>query len=227
MKVPSVCIVIPYFGCWPFWITYFLESCRRNPDIDWLIYTDCDIPSSCPVNVRMVGISYKAYCDHVSQSLNINFHPQNPYKLCDIKPALGYVHAEALSKYDFWGFGDLDLVYGDLRSYFTSERLAGYDLFSTHSRRISGHLCLIRNTEEMRCAFIRIKGWQHMLSNPEHLAFDESAFSKIFIRHKNAPFFVKWLAAKLDPWLRRAEFIEAYTTPNGKIPWVDGLHPLC
>ncbi|PKO53250.1 MAG: hypothetical protein CVU26_05090 [Betaproteobacteria bacterium HGW-Betaproteobacteria-2] len=219
---PSICIVIPYFGQWPFWMPYFLQSCRTNADIDWLLYTDCGQPENCSPNVRVVAVSYPDYCERVGRTLHIDFHPEQSYKLCDIKPALGLIHAEELAGYDFWGFGDLDLVYGDLRAYFTVERLARFDLFSTHARRISGHLCLIRNTEEMRAAFMRVKHWQFKLESPEHLAFDESAFSKIFLRHKNSPSWVRWLAAKFDPWLKRAEFVEAYTTPNGKIPWTDG-----
>lgn len=222
MKQPTICIVIPYFGSWPFWMPCFLESCLENPDIDWVLYSDCGQPENCPTNVRVVTVSYQDYCQRVAGALHIDFHPPQPYKLCDIKPALGLIHSEELAGYDFWGFGDLDLVYGDLRAYFTNERLAGFDLFSTHARRISGHLCLIRNTEEMRSAFMRVKHWQLKLESPEHLAFDESAFSKVFLRHKNSPSWVRWLAAKCDPWLRCAEFVEAHTTPNAKIAWQDG-----
>lgn len=219
---PSICIVIPYFGRWPFWMPCFLESCRANSDIDWLLYSDCGQPEKCPSNVRVVAASYQDYCQRIADTLHIDFQPEQSYKLCDIKPALGLIHAEELTEYDFWGFGDLDLLYSNLRAYFTTERLARFDLFSTHARRISGHLCLIRNTEEMRTAFMRIKHWQFKLESPEHLAFDESAFSKIFLRHKNSPSWVRWLTAQFDPWLRRAEFVEAYTTPNGKIPWANG-----
>lgn len=219
---PTICIVIPYFGKWPFWISCFLESCRTNADVYWLIYTDCGMPVNCPTNVKVVEISYRAYCEIVSESLDIKFWPGNHYKLCDIKPALGYIHENEIKGFDFWAFGDLDLIYGDLRNYFTADRLARKDLFSTHARRISGHLCLIRNTAEMRSAFMRVPNWQRYFEAAEHLAFDESAFSKIFLRHKNSPTWVRRLAEMIDPWLRRAEFIEAFTTPDGRIPWVDG-----
>lgn len=222
MTSPSICIIIPYFGRWPFWMPCFLAGCRANPDVDWLLYSDCGEPVDCPANVQVVTIGFADYCSRISQSLQIDFHPDNPYKLCDIKPALGWMHAEELAAYDFWGFGDIDLIYGDLRSYFTAERLAKHDLFSTHARRISGHFCLVRNSEDMRAAFMRVKSWQLKFETSEHFAFDESAFSKVFLRHKNSPLWVRKLAALFDPWLKRAEFAEAYTTPNGKIPWVDG-----
>lgn len=218
----SICIVIPYFGRWPLWMPYYLETCRFNSTINWVFYTDCGTPEVLPPNVKIIDISYHGYCDLISQKLGIQFYPENPYKLCDIKPLLGYIHADELRGFDFWGFGDIDLVYGDLRAYFNQSRLNRKDLFSTHARRISGHLCLIRNTEEMCTAFQRVRNWKYLVSKSEHVAFDEKAFSKIFLRHKNSPKIVLFLAGLIDPWLRKAEFSEAYTTPNAKIDWVDG-----
>jgi hypothetical protein len=34
--------IIDYFGKWPEWFQLFLESCKRNPTIDWLFHTDCN-----------------------------------------------------------------------------------------------------------------------------------------------------------------------------------------
>jgi hypothetical protein len=187
-----------------------------------MFYTDCGSLENCPPNVRLSAVSYTDYCELIGRALNINFLPVKPYKLCDIRPALGLIHEDQLKGYDFWGYGDIDLVYGDLRAYFTAERLARYNLFSTHARRVSGHLCLLRNNEEMRSAFMRVKHWELNMGAPEHLAFDERAFSKVFLRHKNSPSWVRWIAGRFDPWLKCAELAEAYTTPNGKIQWTDG-----
>lgn len=221
-ELSSICIVIPYFGKWPVWMPYYLETCRFNSTIDWLFYTDCGTPEELPPNVKIIDITYHDYCELVSQKLALHFYPENPYKLCDIKPLLGYIHAIELQGFDFWGFGDIDLVYGDLRAYFTQQRLAHKELFATHARRISGHLCLLRNTEQMCTAFQRVKNWQALISNLEHVAFDEKAFSKVFLRHKNSPRIVRFIASLYDSWLRKAEFIEAYTTPSAKLGWIDG-----
>lgn len=221
-SLPSLCFVIPYFGQWPFWMPFFLESCRANPSIDWLLFSDCGQVEHCPPNVRIVDIGYDAYCARVTRALGIEFAPKNPYKLCDLKPALGYIHEQELRVYDFWAFGDLDLVFGDLRAYFTPERLAHKDLLSTHRRRVSGHCCLLRNTKRMREAFFRIRDWRTLFSDQKHHALDEGAFSRIFIRHKNWPDWLFRLAAQANPWYRRAEFVEAFSTPDAKVPWIDG-----
>lgn len=217
-------ILIPYFGAWPFWIHFFLATCRENSTIDWLIYTDCNRLQDCPANVSIVYLSYEDYCTKVSTNLGICFRPANAYKLCDIKPALGHIHSEELIGYDFWAFGDLDLVYGDLRQYFHETKLQRKDIFSTHKTRISGHLCLVRNMPDLTLAYQKISDWQGKLMQQEHLAFDEKDFSKLFLRHKNSPRWLQKLMQWYNPWLKRAEFVEAYTTPNGRIKWLDGSY---
>ncbi|MFJ2365683.1 DUF6625 family protein [Pseudomonas sp. NPDC087697] len=219
---PRILFIISYFGRWPFWMPFFLESCRRNADIDWLLFSDCGTPQNLPDNVKIENIGFSEYCQLVSRRLNIDFSPARAYKLCDIKPALGYIHADRLAGYDFWAFGDIDLVYGDLRRYFTAERLARFDLLSTHERRVAGHLCLIRNTARQRELFMRIKNWKTRFTDQKQYALDEGAFSRIFLWRKNFPKPLFNLVGKFNPWRRRSEFTEAFSTPGGHIKWHDG-----
>lgn len=223
-KTPSICIVIPYFGQWPFWVNFFLESCRYNPTVNWLIYTDCGMLNQCPPNVEIKSISYSDYCKHVSNKLGINFSPLNPYKLCDIRPTYGLIHENDLINYDFWGFGDIDLIYGNIRNFLTNERLTHKDVFSNHSTRTSGHLCLIRNLPDLKIAFRKMPHWQQKFTTQQHLAIDEKDFSKLFLRHKNSPQIIQAIAKMFDPWLKRAEYMEAYSTPNARIAWIDGSY---
>lgn len=220
---PSICFVIPYFGRWPFWMPFFLASCRENPDIHWLLFSDCGTPQvPVPSNVTIRSVSYADYCGLVSSRLAIPFAPEAAYKLCDLKPALGYVHENDLQGYDFWAFGDIDLVYGQLRQYYTAERLSRFDLYATHERRVSGHFCLIRNTQKMRETFMQVPRWQQLLSDQTHHAFDEGPFSRLFIRHKNFPHWLFRAAGQLNPRRRHSEFEETYSTPYAKPLWVDG-----
>ena len=51
----------------------------------------------------------------MSDTLGINFTQKHKaYKLCGCKPFYGVIHKEELRGYDYWGFGDIDLIYGDL-----------------------------------------------------------------------------------------------------------------
>nr|WP_256675638.1 DUF6625 family protein [Pseudomonas sp. R5(2019)] len=201
---------------------FFLESCRRNADINWLLFSDCGIPQDLPKNVQVEEIGFTEYCKLVSSRLAIDFAPTNAYKLCDIKPALGYIHEDRLHGYDFWAFGDIDVIYGNLRAYFTAERLSRNDLFSTHERRVAGHLCLMRNTACKRELFMQIKNWRARFTDNEHHALDEGAFSRLFLWRKNFPKPLFKLVGKFNPLRRRSEFTEAFSTPGGAIKWHDG-----
>jgi len=219
---PSIILLIPYFGQWPPWFEFFLHTCRFNPSIQWLFFTDCQKPINSPSNVNFNIISFSAYKQKVSKKLGIDFNPDSPYKLCDLKPALGFIHEQELKGFDFWGFSDIDLVYGDLRKYFTSERLAKYELLSTHERRVSGHFCLLLNSEKMRDAFKLMKNWKVRLSENTHHALDEGAFSRIFIKHKNFPEPMFNFFSMFNSWRRKSEFVEAFSTPNAGVAWIDG-----
>lgn len=220
--MPSILFIIPYFGQWPFWMPFFLESCRANSTINWLLIGDCAPLDALPLNVEQRHISFASYCEWVSQRLGFAFAPANAYKLCDLKPVYGYLHEADLEGYDFWGFSDLDLVYGDLREYFTSERLGEYKFFSTHERRVSGHLCLMRNDSEFRGLFRRIQNFEMLLQDQRNHALDEGAFSRLFLWRKNFPEPFFSLLGKLNPLRRVAEFKEAFSTPNAGRPWIDG-----
>nr|WP_313226606.1 MULTISPECIES: DUF6625 family protein [Stutzerimonas stutzeri subgroup] len=222
VQTPSIIIIIPYFGKWPFWMPFFIESCRANPNINWLLLGDCAVLEDLPNNVEQRFFAFVDYCAFVSKCLGINFNPSNPYKLCDLKPALGFIHAEDVAGYDFWGFSDLDLIYGDLRSYFSDERLRKYKVLSTHERRISGHFCLLRNEPELNSLFWKIPDFVRRAEDPKNHALDEGGFSRIFLWRKNFPKPLFELVGLFNRWRRVAEFEEAFSTPNGIRPWTDG-----
>lgn len=221
-KRPSILFLIPYFGRWPFWMPLFLESCRRNPDIDWLLISDCPAPVGLPANVTIKAMDFLSYCSLAAERLGIPFAPEDPYKLCDIKPALGHIHEEVLQGYDFWAFGDLDVVYGDLRSWLSDARLARYDVITSHSRRVAGHLCLLRNTETYRTLYRRMTNWQRRFCDRDHHALDEGAFTRLFLWRKNFPKPLFELVGLFNPLRRKSLFEETFSTPNGCIPWCDG-----
>ena len=220
----SIVILMPYFGSWPFWMELFVASCKQNPSIDWYFFSNCGRLESFPENVKYQEMDFDAYKALVSEKLGIRFNPENAYKICDVRPAFGVIHEDVLRGYDFFGFGDLDLVYDDLRTLFTHADLQQYDLISNHATRVSGHLSLFRNTEKMRNIFRKIPDWEKKFTNEKHLAVDEKAFSKLFVKHKNFPGLLRRVLNVFYPLARKSKFIESYTTPNGYISWRDGSY---
>lgn len=171
----TIAIIIPYFGEWPAWNKLFFDSCGYNSTIDFHFFTDCPDPNLQYPNLFFHHISFSDYCDLSSQRLNIDFHPSRAYKLCDLRPFYAIVHRETLEAggYDFWGYGDLDLVWGDIRRFYSDEILSHYDILSTHQDRLSGHLTLIRNTPNYNQTAYNIPQWKQLLTSAENHALDE------------------------------------------------------
>jgi hypothetical protein len=217
----KIILITPYFGKWPCWFDFFIESCKYNPKINWLFYTDCGEPNNHAPNVKIVHCSFDDYKKRVADTLGITFNPESPFKLCDIKPAYGFIHQQEITEYDFWGFGDIDVIYGDLQGYITSEMLQ-HNMISFHGHRVAGHLCLLRNNEQMRNAFKKAKDWRAIFEDKSNRAFDERQFNALFIRHKNWPEKIRRFIYFSHFLMRTAYFKEAYSTSFGSVAWIDG-----
>lgn len=202
-----IAVLIPYFGDWPPWIDFFVESCRSNRTIDWFLFSDCEPPRNRARNVRHVRIGFDEYKQVLSAALDIPVRADAPYKLCDVRPALAFVHSDLVRSYDFVGFGDLDVIYGDLRAFWDDATLDQHDLFSSHPDRVSGHLCLMRNREDIVGAFRRARGWKQAFQSKDYLNFDERAFFNLFRGLKGR------LRRGLGLESCRCFFREAYSTP--------------
>lgn len=168
----KIVLIVFYFGSFPNYFSFFLDSCKRNPDIDWRIYTDNKKAENWPSNVTYIQMSWQE-CQKLFQSrfpFKIQLH--EPRKICDYKPAYGYVLEDSISGYDYWGHCDLDQIFGDLRCFLTEELLTSYDkLFAL------GHFTLYRNSFEVnRCFMQEINGkkrYQEVFQSSLLQAFDE------------------------------------------------------
>src|SRR5689334_11219728 len=101
-------ILIPYFGPWPPWFRFFLESCRWNYAVNWLVYTDNEAPENAPSNVRFVRTPLREYLERISDALAIKLSWNDATKLRDVRPALGFVHEKEIRQYSNFGYGEID-----------------------------------------------------------------------------------------------------------------------
>jgi hypothetical protein len=112
-------IIIPYFGKFKPSISLFLESCNRNPDVDWHIFTDCPVPENVELkeNIKWHAATLDYVSGLIREKLGWTVSLTRPYKLCDLKPFYGLLFEEYLTGYEYWGFGDTDVIYGHLTKY--------------------------------------------------------------------------------------------------------------
>ena len=145
----NCCFVIPYFGRFPNYFQLFLNSCKYNPDFNWLIFSDDTSTYDFPPNVRLVRMTFEELKKHIQSFFDFEIVLPSPYKLCDYKPSYGYVFHEYLKDFRFWGYCDIDVIMGNLRRYLTSQ------LFETYDKIFClGHMTLFKNTEENNRLFM-------------------------------------------------------------------------
>lgn len=176
----NVAIVIPYFGKWPAWFEFFLQSCRYNTSVTWLFYTDCKIPDIKEEYIRFFHFTLEDFNRLASLRTGVAINIRHPYKLCDLKPAYGDIFAEHLIDFDFWGYGDIDLIYGNFDQFFSDEILDRYDVFSNHDEFISGHLCIIRNSPDAVSLYRKGGAYKKVFKDPFYTGFDEQLLKRKF-----------------------------------------------
>lgn len=228
----KIALIFPYFGQWPDWIELYLKSCSLNTFIDFIFFTDCVRPKQIYSNTYFYYVSWMDYQKLISEKLGINYQRENAYALCDVKPFYGFIHKEILDKYDFWGFGDLDVCYGRLCNFIDDNILQNKDVISMHADRISGHFSLFRNSEYFRNLCFSLPDWEKKLESTEMFGLDEHFFTDLvcpgmkYVHRVYRYLFSKW---RMDYRLgyricilpvnlfTRLLFKERYTSPAPKI----------
>ena len=218
---PWLIMLIPYFGTWPPWINFFMASCRANPDVVWRFYTDCGRPENLPDNVTIVDQSFADYVAFAAARLGMPLAAVEPYKLCDIKPALGHIHEGDIEGFEFFGFGDIDVIYGRISAFYPPRLRRRFDIFFTHATDVSGHFCLFRNKQANREFFLHIPGFQKELALPRYHALDEQGLTSALREAQWPSTWLRpsWLGFRPRP---RVEFKEQYSTVLSMRGWIDG-----
>jgi len=178
MKPHSIAFLICWQGPFPWYFPYFLKSCRFNPDIEFLIFTDnIEENLDIPANVKIVPYSLEQFNANASKKLGFEVAVESGYKLCDFKPALGFIFSGYIEKYDFWGYCDIDLIFGNIRAFMTDEILDEYDVISARHDYLTGCFALYRNNPEMRELFKQSKDYKKVFTDPRNFFFDETNFA--------------------------------------------------
>lgn len=166
----SIVIIFPYFGTLPVQYNMWRESALRNPSVDFMFFTDADVELA--ANIIVHKMKFEDFREYIQAILDFPIVLDRPYILCDFKPLYGQALQKYISKYDFWGYGDLDVVYGDLRAFLTEEVLSRYKFFLGY-----GHLTLYHNDEETNTYYKTIipgyQDYRKSLTIHQQTFFDE------------------------------------------------------
>jgi len=174
----EIAMLTCWYGPYPWYFPYFVDSCKYNPTIDFYIITENngEILNK-PDNIIIIIKTLEELKLNFSEKLGFSVCIDYPYKLCDFKPAYGFLFPEIIANYDYWGQSDLDIVFGNIRGFITKELLTIYDFISVRHDYTTGCFALYKNTEKMNEFFMRSKDYKLVFTNSEHFCFDECNFA--------------------------------------------------
>lgn len=182
----NICLVIAYFGRWPAWMDYYWASCAANPQVHWQIFTDAGTPQNLPENVFVRAMTLEELDFRASGTIGYPINLRHPYKVCDLKPAYGEIFASELKDYQYWGYTDLDIIYGRLGVFLELEGFSASDVFTSAPRLVVGHFTIFRNTHHLQCLYRKTPNLQDILQHYECQAFDEKAFADVLKREADS-----------------------------------------
>ena len=165
----KILFIIPYFGTFNNYFPFFLKSCEMNAEYNWLIITDDKRNFFYPTNVKVVYTEFDKFKEMVKNKfLNIEISLESPYKLCDFKPTYGYIFEDYIKNYEYWGYCDIDLIFGNIQKCLKLEKLKEFDKIGT-----LGHFTIFKNTKELRELFLDNERYKKVLTSPKSMKFDE------------------------------------------------------
>lgn len=184
IKYAALCC---YFGQWPSYFQFWLKSCSYNDKIDFYLVSDISTDGyEVPENVRIVKKSFSQIQERVQTKFpEINVSIERPYKLCDFKTAYGYIFEDLFNGYEYWGFYDIDTIWGDIMKFIPENS-------DSHFVKIfpCGHLSFVRNVAPYNRIYELVNSvagtpcrnnmqgktvatWQECFSSPDSHYYDE------------------------------------------------------
>lgn len=217
-----VAFIIAYFGKLPNYFGTFLQSIADKP-FDLIFLSDCPVPASVPSNFKYFTYTFDQAKQRFNEKLGIEVGFKTAYKLCDLKPTLGYVFNDYIQGYEFWGSIDTDLMVGNFSKFLSDDLLDKIDFYSGIKGYVSGSFFVVRNNDRCNTLFMKSKDWQTCFRNPEYVGFDEcgghyfeqlrsgKSFDELNIPIES---FSEVVVKEMQSGLR-AEFKDVLLEPNG------------
>lgn len=150
MKNKKCVLILPYFGKFNNYFPLFLKSCGMNPDFEWIIFTDNKDPYNYPDNVHKVMTTLAEVKEIAERKFGFPVCLNSAYKLCDYKPAYGFLFEEYIVGYRYWGHCDCDLIFGKMGNFLDPLFEEGYDKIFA-----AGHLTLYKNNYDNNRRFMK------------------------------------------------------------------------
>ena len=153
--VKRIALIAKYFGKPNDYLKFWFFSASNNPTIDFLFLTDDpDFYAGYRFeNIKFIKMGEtefaKRVLEHCPGVTNLKMKGFG-YHCNQFRPLFGLMFSDYLEGYDYWGYVDTDVVFGDIRSFYADDLLCQYDKFLER-----GHFTLYRNDPEVNSRYLR------------------------------------------------------------------------
>ena len=168
-------LILPYFGTYGPWFPLYLHSLARQNTLDLLLVSDLE-PPELPANARRVPMTFDRLRELAADKLGMPVRLQRMRNICDLRPGYGRIFDEFTGGYDYWAFGDEDVLYGDMDGMLAPHLNGTNDLVVPGANGKSGHLTLVRNAPRTNELALRDPAYKDVLVSFEHWAYDETSW---------------------------------------------------
>lgn len=145
----QVALICFYFGALPNYFPQWLQSAGKNDWIDFIFYTDNKEEYEYPDNVIKKDMTYQEMKALIEKQFDFEILIDRPYKICDYRPAFGFLLQEDIKEYPYWGTCDIDVILGNVGHFLNLEIIQKYDKILTLD-----HFVIYRNTDDVNRRFM-------------------------------------------------------------------------
>lgn len=179
----KIVLIQVWMGKIPDYFWYHYPTTKNLKNIDFLFYTDQIDFKLDSENYNIKYINREILQDKLSEILESEIKILSNKKISDVKSAYGEIFYEDIKGYDYFGFYDIDTLFGDL-NFWVREYIEEYDLISFGTPifhdRISGPLIIMKNSKRMRELYrLSLENFKKCFTHNEVEAWDEHAFYDI------------------------------------------------
>lgn len=209
----KVKLLSAWYGPRPAWWDRYVAQMQRFALVDW----ECLPPAHVPIKQQIAWMNAV-----MSNALELECCKGTNYgearqwdgvqALCDYRPCYGEVFAERYADYDWWGWADLDLCFGDLDGLLPTLLTDDVDCVNFKTECLSGCLAMFRNNEATRGLFRTGARWQEIMTDPRYHCWDESGY------YHYGPEESFWTLVKAGLPVRQAHHLYGYDTKREPNP---------
>jgi hypothetical protein len=180
-RTNQIVFLVCFYGKWPWYWGLWATSAAWQSDVDFIIVTDLPPPTPLPSNIRLIYLPLKNLTQRVQECIGQQLKTISYHKLCDLRPLYGLCFADLIKGYDYWGYCDVDLIFGNLAPLVERAFGGAYDLISPWSATV-GHCTLVRNNPAANRIALQIPDYGRRLSMLESTFCDEGAFVQTAVK---------------------------------------------